>query len=372
MPPPSKLKTLHINTARGWRGGEQQTFFLMDGLRRRGHGAEAVCQPGEECARRLKAAGFPVHEVRMRGEWDVLAARRVGRLMADGGFDVCHMHTAHAHMVGALALWFCRRRPAMLVSRRVDFSLHKAPFRLSRLKYSLGADHFLTVSEFIRGVMIADGVPSGKITAVRSCQDPARFQGVAVGDPRRDLGMPEGAPVLGNVAALVGHKGQKYLLGAMPRILEEIPGLVLVILGEGELRGALEEQAERLGIGESVVFAGFREDVLCFYALFDVFAMSSVMEGLGTALLDAMGMSCPIVATNAGGIPEVVRDGVNGILVEKADPDALAEGVLRMFRDEGLRRRCVEGGRKTLAEEFSADRLVEGTLGVYWEVIGGK
>ena len=358
-----------MNTARGWRGGEQQSFHLMQGLLKRGHVAEAVCQPGEEFAKRAKEAGIPTLEIRMRGEWDLWAARRVGRAMVRGAYDVCHAHTAHAHMIAVAARWFASAKPALIVSRRVDFSLHKAPFGLSKLKYMLGVDRFVSVSDYIRRVMVSDGLDGSRIEVVRSCQDSARFENVEAGALKEELGIAPDAPVLGNVSALVGHKGQRYLLDAMPKILEEAPNLALVIVGDGKLRGALTAQARRLGIEDRVVFAGHRDDVLRFYRIFDVFAMSSEMEGMGGAILEAMGMGCPVVATNAGGIPEVVQDERNGLLVQRCDPDALAKGVLRMLQDADLRRRCVEGGQRTLREEFSVDTLVENTLAVYRDVL---
>ena len=363
------LRTLHINTARGWRGGEQQSLYLVQGLRERGHVAEAVAQPDEEFVQRVKAIGATVHEIRMRGEWDLLAAWRLRRLLREGRYDVTHAHTGHAHMLLALAAWRLRPRPLVIVSRRVDFSLHKAPFGLSRLKYMMGVDRFIAIGEFIREVMIRDGLDDGRIRVVHSSQDPARFRNVEVGALRAELGLPPGAPVLGNVAALVGHKAQCDLLDAMPAVLEALPDLRLVIVGEGELRGALTAQAEALGIADRVVFAGYREDVLRFYHLFDVFVLSSKMEGLGGVSLEAMAMGCPVVATDAGGVPEIVRDGVNGILAPRRDPAALARGVIRMFRDADLRKRCVARGRRTVTEDFCADRMVEDTLAVYREAL---
>jgi glycosyltransferase involved in cell wall biosynthesis len=203
------LRTLHVNDARGWRGGEQQSFYLIQGLRARGHVAEAVARPGQEYARRLKAAGVTVHEVPMRGEWDILSALRIRRLLRQGRYDVLHLHTAHAHALGVMAAAWLRSRPLVFVHRRVDFSLHKLPFGISRLKYVAGVDRFITTSGYIRQVMIADGVDGGRIQAIHSCQDPARFENVTPGDLRAELGLPPGAPTLGNVSALVGHKGQR-------------------------------------------------------------------------------------------------------------------------------------------------------------------
>ena len=367
-----RLRTLHINTARGWRGGEQQSFYLIKGLIERGHAAEAVARPGQDYARRLSDAGVAVHQVRMRGEWDLLSAWRIRRILRKGRYDVCHAHTSHAHMLAALAAWGLRPRPALIVSRRVDFSLHKAPFGLSRLKYLMGVDRFITTSEFIKQVMVRDGLDPDRIVAVHSCQDPARFEKVEAGDLRGELGLPPDAPVLGNVAALVGHKGQRYLLDAMPAILARLPDLRLVIVGGGELLGPLTAQARRLGVADHVTFAGHREDALRFYKIFDVFVMSSEMEGVGGAMLEAMTMGCPVVTTNAGGMPEVVRNDVNGLIVERRDAAALARGILRVFQDPALRARCVREGRRTAIEDFHVDRLVENTLAVYRSALAAE
>ena len=131
--------------------------------------------------------------------------------------------------------------------------------------------------------------------------------------------LPHDAPVVGNVAALVPHKGQRHLIEAAHLVVREIPDARFVILGEGELREQLERQVREHHLEKHVLLPGFRTDVLGCIKGFDVFAMSSVTEGLGTSLLDAMACARAIVATRAGGIPEIVEDGVNGLLVPPRD-----------------------------------------------------
>jgi glycosyltransferase involved in cell wall biosynthesis len=170
---------------------------------------------------------------------------------------------------------------------------------------------------------------------------------------------------VGNVAALTDHKDHRTLLAAAARVLAERPDTRFVVLGEGELRGALEAQADSLGIGERVVFAGFRGDLDRLIPAFDVFCLSSHMEGLGTSLLDAMAFARPVVATAAGGIPEAIEDGVNGRLAPPRDAAALGQALLAVLGDEQLRSRMGAAGRRRYEERFTAEKMVEATLAAY-------
>jgi glycosyltransferase involved in cell wall biosynthesis len=367
-----RLTALHLNTERGWRGGEQQMLYLAQGLRARGHAAHVACRPGGECLARVRAAGLPAHELSIRGDLDIFAARKLGRLIDEIGADVVHAHTSRTHVAAMLAKRFSARKPRCIVHRRVDFSIHKLPLRLSGLKYRWGVDRYIAITEAVKGVMIADGIPAERISVVHSSVDLGRFEGVARKPGlRAELGVPEGARVVGNVGALVGHKGQRFLLEAAALALKEAPETWFVILGEGPLRGALEAQARALGIAERVRLPGFRRDVPECLLEFDLFCMSSVMEGLGTSALEAMAMRRPVVATDAGGLAEVVRDGVNGLTAPAGDGPALGAALLRLLRDGALAARLAEEGRRTVEVEFTADRMVERTVAVYRQVIGG-
>ncbi len=181
----------------------------------------------------------------------------------------------------------------------------------------------------------------------------------------RALGVPEGAPVVGNVAALTGHKDHATLLDAAQVVLRRRPDVRFVIAGEGPLRGELESRAREQGLEGRVIFAGFRRDVDRLLPAFSVFCLSSHLEGLGTSLLDAMAFGRPVVATAAGGIPEAVEDGVTGIVVPVRNPVALGQALLDVLGDAGLRRRLGSAGRARFLERFTADRMVEETLDVY-------
>jgi len=186
-------------------------------------------------------------------------------------------------------------------------------------------------------------------------------------DALRALGVPAGAPVVGNVAALTGHKDHATLLAAAARVIARVPEARFVIVGQGELEGRLRMQAQALGLEGRVVFAGFRPDVDALIPAFDVFCLSSHMEGLGTSLLDAMCYGRAVVGTAAGGIPEAVEDGVTGRVVPPRQPDALAAALTEVLTDGARREAMGQAGRARFLARFTADRMVDETLGVYAE-----
>jgi glycosyltransferase involved in cell wall biosynthesis len=179
------------------------------------------------------------------------------------------------------------------------------------------------------------------------------------------LGVPEGCPVVGNVAALTDHKDHATLIEAAARVRLRVPEARFVCVGDGELRPRLEALCRERGLEDRWIFAGFRTDLDRLLPAFTVFCLSSHMEGLGTSLLDAMAFARPVVATAAGGIPEAVEDGVTGRVVPVRDPTALADALVETLADPGRARTMGAAGRRRFEERFTADRMVDGTFAAY-------
>jgi len=362
--------SLHVDTARTWRGGQNQVLLTVNGLRAIGQRAALAAHPDGELRRRAEE-GLELIPIAPRTEMDLAAAWKFSRLIKRFTPDIVHAHDPHGVAMASLALSMAApamrgaRVPKLVASRRVDFRLKGNSF--SRWKYRQ-IDCFIAASDAIRQMLVADGVPAERTVTVHEGIDVERVAAAPPVNVHEAFFLPHGAPVVGNVAALVPHKGQRHLVEAAHQVVQAMPDVRFVILGEGELRDALERQVHEHHLQKHVLLPGFRTDVVGCIKGFDLFAMSSVTEGLGTSLLDAMACRRPIVATTTGGIPEIVEDGVNGVLVPPRDHAAMAGAILRMLKDADLRRRMGDAGLARVTERFTVDRMVEQTAEVYARV----
>jgi glycosyltransferase involved in cell wall biosynthesis len=360
--------SLQIDTARSWRGGQNQVLLTARGLRARGHRVVVVAHPDGELRKRLPA-DLEVVPLAPRNEVDLPAAWRLARVLRDLQPEVIHAHDPHGVAVAATALSIASlpRRPALIAARRVDFHIKSNSF--SRWKYRQ-VDRFVAASDAIRAMLIEDGVPPDRTVTVHEGIDVDRIVAAEPLNVREEYWFPPHSLIVGNIAALVPHKGQKYLVDAAAIVVREMPEARFLVLGEGELRTSLEQQIKHLHLAQHVVLAGFRADVLGVLKGLDLFVMSSVTEGLGTSLLDAMAADRAVVATRAGGIPEVVVDGETGLLVPPRDARALAAAILELLRDGTRRRQLADAGFARVKQRFSVDRMVDETLGVYAALAG--
>ena len=365
------LFSLHIDTAQTWRGGQNQVLLTVNGLRAIGHRTMLVAHPSGELRKRA-AEGLELVPIASRSEIDLSAAWRLSRVIRRLGPDIVHAHDAHATAMAALAIPMAgsaARSPALVVSRRVDFHLRSHSF--SRWKHRQ-VDCFIAASDAIRKMLVADGVPAARTVTVHEGIDVERVQAAPAVNVHETFFLPHHAPLVGNVAALVPHKGQRHLVEAAHLVVRDLPDARFVILGEGELREQLERQIRDYHLEKHVLLPGFRTDVLGCIKGFDLFVMSSITEGLGTSLLDAMACSRAIVATRAGGIPEIVDHGRTGVLVGVRDHASMAREMVTLLRDDDSRRRMGEAGLARVSERFTVERMVAETAAVYERVAGTR
>jgi len=361
------LFSLHIDTARTWRGGQGQVMHTVMGLRAHRQRAALVAHPEGELYRRM-SEGTDLIPLAPRNEIDLAAAWRLSRVLKQLRPDVIHAHDPHGVAMAATALSIASPspEPPLVASRRIEFRIAHNSF--SKWKYGRVAS-FIAISEAVRGRLITDGVPREKTTVVHEGVDVERIVQLEAANVHAAFFLPTHAPVVGNIGALVAQKGQQHLIDAAAIVVRAVPDARFVICGEGELRPALEEQIKRRHLERHVFLAGFRADVLELLKAFDVFALSSLQEGLCTSLVDAMAASKAAVATRVGGVPEVVEDGETGFLVPARDHDAMADRIIALLKDSARRAWMGEAGLRRARRLFTVDHMVEGTIAAYRRVL---
>jgi L-malate glycosyltransferase len=338
------MKVVHVDTAASWRGGQNQVLLTAQGQAARGHEVVVACRRGGALEGRAREAGIAVRALPFHGDLWPPAVVGLARALRETRPDVLQLHDPHAVGSGVAAARLAGG-VASVATRRVDFRL-RGP--LSRWKYRSCA-RVIAVSRAIASVLEEDGLPPARLSLVYEGV-PDRERPPGGHEALRALGVPEGSPVVGNVAALTGHKDHATLVDAAQVVLRRRPDVRFVIAGEGPLRRELESRVRE-------------QDRLL--PAFTVFCLSSHLEGLGTSLLDAMAFGLPVVATAAGGIPEAVEHGVTGFIAPVRNAEALGQALLEVLEDPDLRRRFGSAGRSRFLERFTAERMVEDTLKVY-------
>lgn len=314
-------------------------------------------------AEELEAAGVRLVALDRQGRFDLLAFRQLVRHLRRERIQVLHAHKFGSNVWGTLLGRLCR--VPVVVAHEHTWSYEGQPLRKLIDGRFIGrlASAFVAVSNADRERMIGlEGVPAAKALTIPTAFVPRAAQGG--GDLRAELGIPANAHVVGTMAKLRPQKALSVLIEAFERVLVEIPGAHLVIAGEGPCRDELLAQASGKALGGRVHLAGQRTDLDSVLATFDVAAMSSDFEGLPLFVFECMAHLTPLVSTEVGGVPDVVEDGLTGLLVPPRDPAALAGALTRLLGDEDLRARLAEDAGRRLPD-YTMQRAAERFAALY-------
>jgi len=284
--------------------------------------------------------------------------------------DVFHLHvgTGRENFDGARSAASAATDPAIVQTQHLPWLIHNRRKRIGAHLALEPVDLVICVSHRQRATYEKMGVAAHRMTTVPNGVAP-RTSSPGRAAARRALGLTADQPVVMTVGRLTVMKGQRHLLEAVPLLLQRLPDAVVVLVGEGHLRRALTEQAERLGVAHAVRFAGHRADARGLLDAADVFCLPSLQEGMPLAALEAMDAGLPVVGTRVIGTSEVVDDGVTGLLVPPARPAALAAALLQVLGDPVLRAAMATAGRHRYEGWFTADRMARRTAAVYDDVL---
>lgn len=347
-----------------WRGGQNQALLLLKGLYERGHAAELLTAHGSSLGHRAKKLGIYVHTV-SRGMFRLRAASKIRSLLADGRIELIHANEAHA--VTAVWLAISNRHLPFVVSRRVGYPLGQSWIAKARYRR---ADSIVANSQWVADQAAESGAPRKKLRVVfEGTEVPPLPTAAQRAEARRHWKIPEGAPLLGCVGVFLPDKGQEWLIRALAELRKDVPDTRLILAGDGPSRPGLEKLAVELGVHDAVILPGFVREVEKVYAALDVFLLPSFFEAFNNSLLAAMAYQIPSIAFRRGALTEVLEDGRSGLIVSGPDVPEICAAVKKILLDRGFAQRLGEAARARVAENFSADRMVENTLHIYEELL---
>jgi len=379
-PTHTPLHVVLFTDADVFAGTERHMLDLARGLRAVGAAVSLACPSPSALEDAARKEDLPFLAVQKRGLLDRAAVRTLAGLLKSGAVDVVHAHNGRTALAAAVAVRRAGRGRCVMTQHFLE--PNHATLRGPKALLSGLAHHWvvgrmsrvIAISEAVRAAMLARGeVPDGKIAVIPngiSAPD-SGLRGRAAAT-RLALGVGADAPLVVCAARLEPEKDVASLVTAMDRVRAAVPAARCVIAGDGSLRPALEQQIEALGLGGVVQLLGFRSDALALIAAGDLFVLPSLAEPFGLALLEAMALGRPVVATRAGGPLEIVEAGETGLLVPPSAPDNLAEAVRRLLSDPAAARRLGENGRARFAEKFTADRMARATLEVYEQAMNER
>lgn len=380
---------LHLITRMVHGGAQENTLATVAAIAGGGWRSTLVTGPADgpegslepECHRRgVRMIHVPELVRELSPAQDVRALRRLVALIRAEQPQIVHTHTSKAGILGRIAARMARVPVVIHTPHGHVFHGYYGPLRSQLFRWiewacAPLADRLIALTEQERQDHLRRGIgrperfvviPSGVDFAPI---DAARTQRRAT---RAALGIAPDAPVIGCVARLVPIKDHATLLAAFQRVAAAVPRAVLLLVGDGPLRGDLEARATALGIGDRVRFLGLRTDVPRLLAAMDLFALASLNEGMGRVLVEAMAMGLPVVATRVAGIVDVVRDGESGLLVPPQDPEGMAAAIVALLRDPGLRRQMGEAGRRGVVPGYSVETMVARLRALYRETLAER
>jgi glycosyltransferase involved in cell wall biosynthesis len=380
------IKVLHIHTLPIISGSGINTFLSMKGMDKQVFKVDLACAPGGRLIPLVQKNHIKVHTFRnlvqpIHPLKDFLSVVDLTFFLTKNHYHIVHTHNSKAGFVGRLAARIAGVPVVIHTVHGFAFHGQEPAWRqflyrnLERLAARL-CDRMIFISQPLIDWALKEGVTTkDKIVKIYSGIDLDRFQPATFDQEQRareKWGIGPSDPVMGIVSKLWEGKGHEILIKALKDVKKDIHKAKLVIVGEGYLEDKLRSLTDTFGLTESVIFTGFQANVSEVIKVFDVAVLPSFFEGMGRVLLEAMAMEKPVVASRVGGIPDIVKDGINGFLTTPGDIKELGDALKKLLNDKRLATRMGKDGRKGVTAQFSADVMVNAIKDVYKESLERK
>ncbi len=363
------MRILHLSTPTSWRGGEQQVAYLMQGLKEKEIEQYILCAKGGEMENYCQQNSLQYFSKKKGNSFNLLFARYIKTLCIKLSIDLLHIHDSHGHNLAVLAADVWGNSTPMILARRVDFPIRANRYSIYKYNHPQILK-IICVSDAIRNILAKKIKDTTRLLTIHSAIDLSRFEfAKSTNILRNTYPIEQDELLIGNVAALAPHKDYPTFLRTahLLKTKYELKAKYFMI-GEGKERASIEQLIDDLGMKNEVILTGFRNDIASILPELDIFLFTSETEGLGTSLLDAIACKVPIVATQAGGIPEIIIHEKTGLLAPIKDAATLAKSVMRLKENIGLRNQLIQGATRHL-QSFSINRLIDNTYDIYRKLL---
>lgn len=361
-------------------GGNMICLKIIEEASRRGYQAVVNSPTEGRFTDMLKQKDLKVYNIDTRRSFRFDKAIKLARIIKKEGINLMHSHTPLGGTVLSRLGGWIAGVPVITHAHTWDF-INPNPF-VKRYQFLLNwitsrffCAQIIAVSENVKKEIIKQGVAANKIKVV--------YNGIGLADNecdknpseiRKELGLKENQRVIGEVSRLCKDKGQHILIKAIPKVVEKFPDTVFMIVGEdlergGEYKKKLEELADDLGLNQQIIFTGYRSDIMGIMNTFELFVLSSSVEGLPVVILEAMAAKKPVITTPLGGNPEIVIDGETGTLVPAEDPDKLAEAIIYHLENPEISKKMGDMGYERVRKYFSLSQMLDKIMNIYKEIL---
>ncbi|MDA8210272.1 MAG: glycosyltransferase [Clostridia bacterium] len=373
-----RIKVLHVIGGGELGGAEMHILNLLTHMDRERFEVRLCCLFPEPFVQVARANGIATDAVVMRHKLNIGIVDNLMEIIRGHQIDIVHTHGVRANLVGRLAAKLAGIKHIVTTVHSVleqdypSFFARQVNRLMERITIN-SVERFVTVSDLLKQDLVGHGIPAVKITTIYNGVNLAAFRQERVtGDVRKDLGIAPDVPVLGMIARFHPVKGHRFFLEAAKTISRVRPDCRFLLVGSGQYRSEVEAMVKQLGLREQVIFTGYREDIVDVLHSLDILVISSLSEGFGLTAIEAMAMKAPVVATRVGGLPEIIKDGNNGILVPPADGQAIAQAVLDLLADPEDSRAMAARAFEHVRENFSVEIMAKNTEQLYCSLMSRK
>lgn len=353
------MKVLHIDTGKEWRGGQRQAYLLHTGLLDKNINSILISNDRGVLAQKKCPSHYPMT---YHNELDPLFMINLSKIIKNEKPDIIHAHDAHS-LTPAIILKLLHNNLKLVHTRRVAFTIKKSIF--SKWKYTnKNITKLVAVSNGIKDALVSDGVDSKQIEVIHSGVSFQKSPDLTTISDIRNKFKLQNSYIIGCVANFTKEKDHETLITAFKYIHEEMQNTKLLLVGDGPLLDNMKILAEKLNVTNHIIFTGYNENANDFISIMDIFMLTSTSEGLGTVIIDAMYLKKPVVASNVGGIPELVIEDTTGYLCEVGNPKYFANQVLKLIKNNKIYDKISQNAY-THSLNFSSEKMLKNYIDLY-------